>query len=163
MLSYTSSVLATDDVDRFAATVRPSDANFTLTSPGRFAADYARVNLNRVRLQGAYESLPRIWEGDVSRERHAISFHISPGPNLYANGAEVGQGEIALHNSSNAIFCQRLSGPTVWGSVSLARQDWAELGLAVAGHDLTPPVGHSKVAAPEHALARLRRLHASAT
>ena len=163
MPSCFSSILTTDDVDRFSAAIRPNDANFSLTARGRFSANHALVNLNRVRLQGGEESLSRIWEGEINRERHAISFHMLPGPSLFINGTEVGPGEIALHNSSNAIFCHRLSGATRWGSMSLSRQDWLEMGTAVAGHDVTPPVGQAKIAVSKSALLRLQRLHAAAT
>ncbi len=158
-----SSVIATSEPEHFSEALRPNDTNFTLTAGGRFAANYARIDLHRFWMQGAVENLPRIWEGEITSGRHGISFHISPGPSLFVNGSEVSPGEVALHNSSNAVFCHRLSGPTRWGSVSLSRQDWAEIGIAVAGRDLTPKAGQAKTAAPEHALARLRRLHASAT
>ena len=158
-----SSVIAAGDPGHFSTALRPNDSSFTLTAGGHFAASHVRIDLDHVWRQGAVEDLPRIWEGEIISGRHGISFHISPGPSLFVNGAEVGPREIALHNSSNAVFCHRLSGPTRWGSVSLSRQDWAEIGIAVVGRDLTPTAGQAKTAAPEHALNRLRRLHASAT
>ncbi len=161
MAACSSAVVVTDDADRFHQALRPNEGNFTVTAPGVFAAKHVRIDLARVLMQSAQEALPRIWEGALNRERHAISCQISPGPSLFANGAEVGLGQIALHSSTTAILCHRTTGPTRWGSMSLPSQDWEAIAIAV-GHDLTPRPGVPRITVPETALTKFRRLHVSA-
>jgi AraC-like DNA-binding protein len=161
MAACSGAVVVTDDADRFHQALRPSGGNFTVTAPGVFAAKHVRIDLPRVLMQGAQETLPRIWEGDLSHERHVISCQISPGPSLFANGAEIGPGEIVLHSSSAAMLCHRTTGPTRWGGMSLPSRDWEAIAIAV-GHDLTPRADVPKITVPETALTRFRRLHASA-
>ena len=162
MSPCSSGAAATDDAEAFHAMLRPADTNMTVTSSGWFEASHTRIDLHRVKMQVAEESLPRVWEGDLNPERHAILFLEEPGPSMFANGAEVGPDETVLYNSSNPMFCHRLTGPTRWGSMSLPNQDWEEIGIALVGNDLTPPLRLPKVIASGRALGRLRRLHASA-
>ena len=144
MAACSGAVVVTDDADRFHQALRPSGGNFTVTAPGVFAAKHVRIDLPRVLMQGAQETLPRIWEGDLSHERHVISCQISPGPSLFANGAEIGPGEIVLHSSSAAMLCHRTTGPTRWGGMSLPFRDWEAIAIAV-GHDLTPRADVPKI------------------
>jgi AraC-like DNA-binding protein len=150
-------------VSQLSTALRPSYNRLTLAEGGRFTAHHTGIDFENLGMQAAEESHRRVWEGTTSPERHAISFHIQPGPDLIVNGTEVNSSEIALHNSTNTTFCHRLSGPTHWGSMSLPKQYWVEIMATVAGRDLTPPVGTFKAAVPPLPLARLRRLHAAAT
>ena len=162
MAACSSAVIVTDDADRFHQALRPGGGRFTVTAFGIFAAKHVRIDFARILMQGAQETLPRIWEGDPDHERHAISYQISSGPSLFANGAEVGLGQIALHGAPAATLCHRTTGPTRWGSMSLPSRDWDAIATAV-GHDLTPRPDVRKITVPEPAIARFRRLHASAT
>src|SRR5438094_8332035 len=109
MPSCSSAVTFAEDIDQFRAALRPANSTLTLTAPGRFAARHTRVNLHRLRMQAAQESLPRVWEGEIPPERRAISFLSAPGPQIISNGAAIGLDDIALHNATDMTLCQRLS------------------------------------------------------
>jgi AraC-like DNA-binding protein len=151
----------TVDVDEFRGIIHPLRNQLTFTGAGRFAAMARRVNLHRLQMQGLQETLPRILDGEISTGRHGVSFYMEPGPPIFSLGAEVGYGELGLHNS-RSIICHRLSGPTRWGSVSLPLEDWQEIGVALVGRDLTPSPDLPTITPPRAAMERLRRLHAAA-
>ncbi|MGH7155624.1 MAG: helix-turn-helix domain-containing protein [Acetobacteraceae bacterium] len=151
----------TADVDEFRAVIRPVVNRLTFTAAGRFAATARTVNLHHLQMQSVQETLPRILDGEPNPIRHALSFLVEPGLPAVSNGGEVWYGDLGLHNC-RSIICHRLSGPTLWGSVSLPLEDWREIGVAVVGRDLTPSADLPKITPPERAMASLRRLHAAA-
>ena len=124
-----SNVAVTDDLDAFRAVLRPRDSDITRTGRGHFAATHARVDLHRLWMQGADESLSRIWETSLSQRRHSFVFLAQPDHAMILSGTEIGSDDLGLYHASETMVCHRLLGPTRWGSLSLSAEDWQNIGI----------------------------------
>jgi hypothetical protein len=112
-----SSVRRCFDPDDYAASIRGTIAEITLTARGRFSAKLTRIDLHRLWMQRSSENLPRIAHTALLAGRTVISFHTRPGPSLKRGGLEQTPTRIIL--SAEADSHQRSSGPVHFGSMSL--------------------------------------------
>jgi hypothetical protein len=147
-MSRCCTVTVTDDVEKFRSALRPGDSEVTITESGHFAIAHTRVDLHRMWMQGANESLPRIWEGSLTGWRHSFSLLTASGRTMFMNGTEVGSADLAVHKASETTVCHRLSGPTGWGTMSLPAEEWSNTVVVTVGHDpifwrIVQPEAHS--------------------
>jgi len=148
------------DPDDYRVNVPGANVNLVLTGSGRFKARATWVELPRLRLIRIEENLPRI-----------AFVALEPGPLFVAfptrhesiwNGLEVRIGDIIWHRLGERSYL-RASGPSCWGLISLAPEDLAKYGRAIAHKALSPPPAVAKILQPPPKLVmRLRRLHAQA-
>jgi AraC-like DNA-binding protein len=150
---------ATREVDEYAAALRPSEGEVTVTGRGGFHATVVRVSLHRLWMQSAQETLARTWNAELWADRGSVSFLTRPGLAIH-QGVEARADEISLKASGQPVW-QRLGPSAHWGTMSLPTEDWAETASVIAGRDIVPR-GRSILIAPRAApLATLRRLHAA--
>jgi AraC-like DNA-binding protein len=156
-----SAVHTFTDPDEYAASIRATTAEVTITGRGPFAAKLIRIDLHRLWMQRFSDSLPRILHSAFLPERAIITFGTHPGPILLWGGAEMQPTKIMRHSESEDAF-QQSSGCTDFGSMSLSTGELVYVGETIGGCDLQPPRDRKIVTPPPSAIARLQRLHAAA-
>ncbi len=156
-----SAVRTFTDSDDYAAAIRTTRAEFTVTGRGEFAAKLIRIDLHRLWMQRFSESLPRVAHSAFMPGRTIITFRTQSGPSLLWAGLEMQPTNIIRHNEGQHAF-QRSSGSACFGAMSLPIEEMASVGAAVAGCDLTPPKDMLSLTPSPSAMARLQRLHAAA-
>jgi AraC-like DNA-binding protein len=156
-----SAVRTFTDPDDYAAAIRATRAELTVTGRGRFAAKLTRIDLHCLWMQRFSDNLPRIGHSAPVTARAIIAFRTEPGPNLLWSGVEMQPTGIMRHSEGKDSF-QHSAGPACWGAMSLSVEDMASVGAATAGCDLTPPKDTLTLTPSPAAMARLQRLHAAA-
>jgi AraC-like DNA-binding protein len=156
-----SAVRTFSDPDAYAAAIRQSTVQLTVTGRGHFAAQIVRIDLHRLWMQRFSDSLPRITHTDSLGGRAVISFRTQPGPDLSWGGLELRPQDIIRHKVGGSSH-QHASGAIGIGAMSLPLEDMAAVGALIAGCDLTPPSDALIVTPRPAAMAKLQRLHAAA-
>ncbi len=155
-----SAVREFTDSDDYAAAIRATRVEMTVTGRGHFAAKLVRIDLHRLWLQRFSEKLPRIGHSANIPGRAIISFRTQPGPDLLWSGVEMLPTTITRHSEGQDAY-QLSSGSPCWGAMSLPVEDVAFLGETIAGCDLTPPKDTTALTPRASAMAKLQRLHAA--
>jgi AraC-like DNA-binding protein len=156
-----SSVLTFTDPDIYHAAIRDTHAEGVVTGRGNFRAESTAIRLDRLSLQRARETLPRVTYSVIDPRQFGFVFVTHPGRPVYINGLDLSPGEVVMfragsegHNRSSAA-CQ-------WGSMALSHEAAAAAGQTLVGRELTaPPFTHS-VKPPAPLLSRLLSLHEAA-
>jgi AraC-like DNA-binding protein len=156
-----SAVRTFTDPDDYAAAQRGVKSELTLIGRGHFTAKLIGIGLHRLGLQRSSDNLPRTAHSVNSKGLAIITFRTHPGPSLVRSGVEMQPTNVFRHGEDQAYY-QRSSGSASFGAMSLAVEDMAAIGEAMAGIDLTPPRDVMLVTPPPGAMARLQRLHAAA-
>jgi AraC-like DNA-binding protein len=156
-----SAVRVFTNPDDYAASIRATNAEFTVTGRGQFTAKLTRIDLHRLWMQRAFDNLPRIAHPTSIAGRAPVSFRTKPGPSLLTDGLEMHSTNI-VHHSDGQSYYRRSSGLAAYASMSLPVGDMVSFGAAIAGIDLTPPKDPLIHRPPRSALAKLQRLHAAA-
>lgn len=155
-----SAVRTFSDPDNYAAAIRATNSEMTVTGRGQFAAKLIRIDLHRLWMQRAFDSLPRITHPTSIPGRAPISFRTTPGPSLVAGGLEMLPTSIVRHSEGQSYY-RRSFGLAAYASMSLPVAAMVSLGAAIAGVDLTPPKDPLIHTPPRSAMAKLQRLHAA--
>jgi hypothetical protein len=156
-----SAVRTFTDPDDYAAEIRGTKSEMTVTERGQFAAKLVRIDLSRLWTQRFSDNLPRVAHSANIAGRAIISFRLQPGLSLLAAGTEIQPTNIRRH-SEGEIYYQRSSGSARFGAMSLPVEEMVFAGATIAGIDLTPPKDALTVTPPPSAMAKLQRLHAAA-
>jgi AraC-like DNA-binding protein len=156
-----SAVQTFTDPDEYAAAIRASTAEVTLTGGGQFAAQLTGIRLHQLWTQRFSENLPRTLHSAIATGRAIVSFRTQPGPGLLWSGTELQSSDIIRHIEGESAF-QRSSGSACFASVSLPVEEMVSVGKAIAGLDLTPPKDPLILTPAPSAIAKLQRLHATA-
>jgi AraC-like DNA-binding protein len=158
----TSSAVRTfTDPDDYAALIRNTKADMTVTARGKFTAQLIRIDVHQLWMQRFSDNLPRVGHSAGGRGRVTISFRSLPGPSLLWGDEEMQLTNIVRHAEGESTF-QRSSGSASWGAMSLPIADAVAIGETFGGCDLAPPKTSFIVNPRPSALAKLRRLHAAA-
>jgi AraC-like DNA-binding protein len=156
-----SQVRTFTDSDEYAAAIRATNAELTVTGPGQFTAKLIRIDLHRLWMQRAFDNLPRIAHPTNIAGRAPVSFRTKPGPSLLTHGLEMQPTNIVRHSEAQGYY-RRSSGRAAYASMSLSVADMVSFGAAISGVDLTPPKDPLIHRPPPSAMAKLQRLHAAA-
>lgn len=144
-----SAVHTFDDPHPYQAAIRAADLEVFPTAKGTFRAELTHIDLNKLWMQHCQENLPRIFRGAVKRHRAPIGFLVSDDhPAIRHCGMAVSSGDIIVNDGRS--MHRRTFSPTCWGSMSLAPEDLAAAGRAIAGVELTVP-SQTYVARPDAA------------
>jgi len=155
-----SAVRTFSDRDDYAALIRNTKAELTVTGRGVFNAKLTRIDLHSLWMQRFSDNLPRIaHSGDMARP--SVTFRTRPGPSLLWGGIEMGLTRIVRHAENESSF-QHSSGFADWAAMSLPIEDMVSVGAATGDVDLTPPKDPTLVAPSPAGMAKLQRLHAAA-
>jgi AraC-like DNA-binding protein len=155
-----SAVRTFSDPDDYAASIRTSANEVTVTGVGEFTAKLTLIELHRLRTQRFSENLPRISHCAAEFGRAAVTFRTLPGPSLLWSGVEMRPTKLRRHIEGEDTF-QQSSGSADFAAMSLPIEEWSRLGITIA-RDLTPPKESLNVTPAPLAMAKLQRLHAGA-
>ena len=122
------------DSDDYAAAIRATRAEITVTGRGHFTAKL------------------------TTNGRAIISFRTHPGPSLLWGGVETKPASITRHNEHLSEFIR----VRLLGAMSLPVEDMVSIGAAIAGCGLTPPKDALTLTPSPSAMAKLQRPHAAA-
>jgi AraC-like DNA-binding protein len=156
-----SAVQTFTDPDDYAAAHRGVTSELTVIGRGHFTAKLTRIGLHRLGMQRSSDNLPRMAHSVNLKGLAIITFRTHPGPSLVRGGVEMQPTNIVRHGEDQEYY-QRSSGSARFGAMSLAVEDMAAIGDAMAGIDLTPPKDALTVTPSPSAMAKLQRLHAAA-
>jgi AraC-like DNA-binding protein len=156
-----SAVRSFSDPDEYAASMRASKAEITVTERGQFTAKCTKIDLHRLWMQRFSDNLARVSHSAYVGGRAILTFATKPGPSLLSRGVEMQPTKISRLDEGHNAF-QRSSGSASFAAMSLPVEDMVSFGEAVAGLDLTPPRSAILVTPPTAAMAKLQRLHAAA-
>lgn len=156
-----SAVRSFSDPDDFAASIRATRYELTITAPGQFAGELVRIDLHDLWMQRFSTNLSWISNAANLAGRAIFVFRTEAGPALTRGAIEM-RPSVIERVADAQITYQRASGPVAWGSMSLPLNVVAGLRGAMARTDLTPPRDMVTVAPSAAAIGRLQRLHAAA-
>src|SRR5271163_395362 len=111
----TSMIQQFTDADDYAAAIRGTKAELTVTGRGKFAATLTRIDLHNLWMQGFSETLPRVLHSATGNERAGIVFRTSPGLSLRWNRMEMEPSSIIRFSDNHDDF-QRSSGSASFGT-----------------------------------------------
>jgi len=155
-----STVRTGTDLDGFAAVLRPSDAQVTVTGRGPFTADISRVEFHDLWLQRATTSSAWINDARISPNRHGIIFATGRAPALIWRGEPLEDTDIGLRGGGQD-FCVAFPTNSHWGAMSLPIESITRIFPALTGADAPSPNTLTIRTTPS-AMARLRQLHDAA-
>src|SRR5215467_6993363 len=130
-----SAVQTFSDPDEYAAAIRAANTEFTVTGRGQFTAKLIRIDLHRLWMQRASDSLPRISHPTNIAGRAVVSFRTQPGPSLLTDGLEMQPTDIVRHSDGESYY-RRSLGLAAYASMSLPVEVMVSGGTAIAGIDL---------------------------
>jgi AraC-like DNA-binding protein len=147
------------DPDEFASLIRPPDSKILVTERGDFDGEMTLVEVGRLHAQRGMENLARILH--ITPVRTGIIFRTRPGPEMLLNGAEIRADQVVFHGSGETHL-MRLTGPTSYGAVTLADDEFDAIFAPNLGFLSEQIGGFSVITPPADVLAHLRSLHAVA-
>jgi AraC-like DNA-binding protein len=156
---WSSSIVESSDPDEFVTLIRPDGCEILVTERGPFKARGILMQIDRLYLQRRSEHLARLIQ--VAMPRSGMLFLTETGPSMFWDGVEIGHDNLALF-SSGETYLSRLSGPTNWGSISLADDDMEAICGSYSSGRATWVNRCTVITPPPRVLAHLRALHAAA-
>ena len=128
-----SKCLSFADPFLYQAAIRAADLELFPTARGEFRAELTQICLNKLWMQHANESLPRVWVGTVSPVRKVIGFLAGANdPTMVHCGMSVSPGDIIVNSTD--VLHRRTEAACGWRSMSLALDDYAIARKAIVGH-----------------------------
>jgi len=156
-----SNVLSFADPFPYQAAIRAADLELFPTAKGEFRAELTQITLNRLWMQRAYESLPRVWVGTVRPDRMVVGFLTNANePGMTHCGMKASPGDIIVNSTD--VMHRRTEAACHWGSMSLALDDFDAVFKAITGHEFAKG-SRTYLVKPDRALmSRLLNAHAEA-
>src|SRR5262245_39189709 len=111
------------DPDAYHAAFRDMRTASVITGRGDFRADFVAIQLERLSLQGAKETLPRTAYCAIDPRQFAIGFATHPRQEVHVNGLEVVPGAIVVFRGASEGH-NRFASASRWGSVALPHEDY---------------------------------------
>jgi len=146
------------DPDAYYAAIRGTHADGVVTARGNFRADITTIELDRVSLQHARETLPRTAYSVVDPRWFNIAFATGPRQQIYVNGLELLPDAIVVFRAASEGH-NRFASATRWSSVKLPHEDVAAAGQTLIGRELiAPPLTHLIKPSPP-LFSKLLKLH----
>ena len=156
-----SSVLHFTDPYYYQTAIRGAHLEILPTAGGDFRAELTKIDLYSLWMQRGDESLPRILQGAVNRQRAAIGFLTDSDQAAIRHcGTEVSPGEIIVDDWD--MMHRRSTGPCRWGAMSLTPERLAAASIALVGRPSIAPSVTMVVRPPPPHMSRLLSLHESA-
>ncbi len=157
-----SRVFTFTDPDAYQERVRASHATILSLGRGEFRADLARIDFDRLWMQSGSDSLPRISRTTMDKKRAVVNFITdTQASTTQLGGLEMKADDLAVFGMGATSIVRTEAGYD-WGSMSLAHDDLAAAGEAIAGREVTCPTDTFLLRPPPALLAHLRTVHAQA-
>ena len=118
-----SAVYTFTDPDDFAAAIRTSTTEVTVTGRGQFAAKLTAIRLHRLWMHRSSDNLPRIAHTTDAPGRAIVSFLIVAGADLLWSGAELHPTNL-IRNVDGGDAFHRSSGSTSYGPCLCQPRRW---------------------------------------
>lgn len=135
-----------------------ADVELLPTARGKFSAELTQIRLNKIWMQRADESLPRVLRGTVSSERAVFGFLTDAAQSqTYHCGIQVSPDVLIVNNSD--MMHRRTDGASRWGSMSLAREELLSASKILCGNELDLSSLVCLVRPRPERMAQLRNLH----
>jgi AraC-like DNA-binding protein len=144
------------DPSSYQANLHGAEIEVLVTTRGDFRAELTQIDLPRLWIQRGRETLPRIFHGAASTTRAAIGFLTAGHQAESHHCGIVAPGDIIV--ISRTLY-NRTEAPCRWGSISLALDDLATVGNAMAGRELISPTHAYKTRPSVALMSRLLSLH----
>jgi AraC-like DNA-binding protein len=138
--------------------IRAADLEVLPTTKGSFHAELTQICLDRLWMQRARESLPRICVGAIRPGRRVIGFLTDANlPAIRHRGMEVGYGDIIVNTED--LMHRQTESKCDWGSMSLTLDDFDAAYKAIVGNEY-PAMPLTHLVRPGSALmSRLLNVH----
>ena len=111
------------DPDAYQAAFRDMRTASVITGRGDFRADFVTIQLERLSLQDAKETLPRTAYCAVDPRLFGIGFATHPRQEIHVNSLELVPGAIAVFREASEGH-NRFGSASRWGSVALPHEDY---------------------------------------
>jgi len=146
-----SRVLSFADPHRYQASIRSAEVEVFVTKKGTFCVELTQINLHRLWMQRASETLPRVFHSAVSKKRAPIVFlaHANQAP-MQHSGMEVSPGAIIV-DALGATHHHKMT-----------PEELTEAGSVINGRELAVPSVTYLVRPPPVLMGRLLSLHENA-
>jgi len=155
-------VFSFTDPDAYQERVRASQAAILSLGRGDFRAELTRVDFDRLWIQRGSDNLQRISRTTMDRKRAIVNFIAEPQlPATHLGGLEMKADDMAVFGRG-ATSIVRTEAGYHWGAMSLAHEDLAAAGEAIAGREVTCPSDTHLLRLPAALLATLRTVHVQA-
>jgi AraC-like DNA-binding protein len=157
-----SAVVTFADPDAYHANIRRAQVEGVVTARGEYRTELTRIDLHRLWVISAEESLPRVLNVTPSEDRARIIFATDQRqPEMHVGGLELSTDQIIVLGVVSTDH-HRSSAPCRWSAMSLIPEDLAAAGQAILGRELTLPSSTHRIRPPPTPLARLSSLHDAA-
>src|SRR4029077_7527971 len=110
-----SAVHTFTDPGEYAAAIRATTVDLTVTGRGHFTGKRTRIDLHRLWMQRLSENMARTLHSAFVTGRAIVTFRTHPGPNLLWCGVQLQPSNIIRHNEGENPF-QRSSGAPLPGA-----------------------------------------------
>jgi AraC-like DNA-binding protein len=153
-----SQFLTFADPVRYQSAIRAADIEVLPTAKGVFHAELTQVSLDRLWMQRAHETLPRVFVGSISADRKAIGFLTKANqPAMQHRGMDVAVGDIIVNNAE--LVHRRTKAQCDWGSMSLTPDDLNTTCLAITGREFSGSSLKPLIRPSYSLMSRLLKLH----
>jgi AraC-like DNA-binding protein len=153
-----SKVLSFTDPFPYQAAIRAADVELYPTERGKFHAELAQINLNRLWMQRFHEKLPEVYASKIKPGRKVVGFLTSADqPALQHCGMDISPRDIVL--CGRDVMHQRTQGNCRFGTMSLATDDFDAACRAIVGHEFLHPPWSHLVRPSASLMSRLVKLH----
>jgi hypothetical protein len=97
-----STITTFTDLDAYHASLRDARADGVVTARGNYRAELTRVDLHRLSVHRAEETLSRVANSAIDPRLYAIVFATNPGqPSLYLSGLELSSADIIVDSAGS--------------------------------------------------------------
>ena len=115
-----------------------SRSDGVVTARGNFRADFARIQLDRVLLRHARETLPRTAYSAMDPRQFLIAFTTDPRQQIYVSGLELVPDAIVVFRAASEGYNRYVSASR-WSGIALPHEDVAAAGGTLIGRELIAP------------------------
>src|SRR5215472_2898240 len=130
------------DLDAYHAAISSayahSRADGVAAAHGNFRADFTSIQLDRVLLRHAEETLPRTAYSVVDPRQFLIAFATDPRQQIYVSGVELVPDAIVVFRRASEGY-NRYGSASRWSGITLPHEDVAAAGQTLIGRELIAP------------------------
>jgi AraC-like DNA-binding protein len=153
--------MAYSDPDEYAAAVRGTSLELTVTECGQFAGKVIRIDLHDLWLQFISENLSPVGHSSLTPGRSVVSFWTGTDTEAHWNGVPVLPSQIVWHKESEQFY-RRTEGLSERAALSLPIEKMTDCVATMLGCQLQSTRRGRAVTPRAAAMTRLQRLHSAA-
>jgi AraC-like DNA-binding protein len=155
-------VVKFSDPQAYQAGICPAQVELFATAKGNFSAALTAIKLPRLWLQSGRETLPRVANAAVGKDRLALFFLNGADQAPTRHSGRVLAFDEIVASAAGSMQHLRTDGPCHWATLSMSRNDFTSTSYALAGRDLIKSSVTQYHRSPHPAVLRLLKLHQAA-